>query len=190
MTNHEFLQNIENENLESDNSLIWISDTGIKYKFTFIDSDSHEKFSPIAQSYGICFDKDGKIAIGRNSLTFNGRWMLPGGRRENGESPEQTLKRELLEELDLTVDKYKLIGAQKVEYPDDVSKKPFYQFRYAVIIKEAKPLTPDPDNGIVWERKFVNPSEVNSYIKWGKILQHTVLKSCEWYEGEKKKQSK
>jgi 8-oxo-dGTP pyrophosphatase MutT (NUDIX family) len=189
MAHHESLQNIETENFASENNLIqiWTSDTGVKYKFTFVDSDSHEKFTPIAQCYGICFDKDGKIAIGRNSGIFNERWMLPGGRQESGETPEQTLKRELLEELDLTVDKFKLIGAQKVEFPDDESKKPFYQLRYAVTIKKVNPLTPDPDNGIIWERKFVQPAEVDSYLRWGKILQHIVLKSCEWFEEEKKK---
>lgn len=47
--------------------------------------------------------KDGKILIGQrpenNSLA--GLWEFPGGKIEIGESPEEALKRELSEELDI-----------------------------------------------------------------------------------------
>lgn len=164
----------------------WLSDTGEMLRFTFIDSDSHENFHPVKQCYGLCFNEKGEIAIGRNSRAFQGNWILPGGRTENGETPEQTLERELLEELDIIPGKHKFLGAQKVEFLDEPSKSPIYQLRYAIIIKEIRPLTPDPDNGAIWERKFVKPSEVDRYLKWGAILQHLVKKAEEWYEKEKK----
>lgn len=165
----------------------WLCDTGEKLRFTFIDADSQEKFSPVAQCYGVCFNEKGEIAIGRNIHALSGCWVLPGGRPEKGETPEQTLKRELLEELDITIDKFKLLGAQKVESITEPNKEIYYQLRYAVIIKEIKPQTLDPDNGTMWERKFVRPEEVDKYLKWGVILKHLVKKAQKWYEKERKK---
>jgi ADP-ribose pyrophosphatase YjhB (NUDIX family) len=56
--------------------------------------------------------------------TDNGRWCLPGGRTESGESVLETCLRETLEETGLEVRMVRLLGVYSsphrlVEYPDD-----------------------------------------------------------------------
>jgi 8-oxo-dGTP diphosphatase len=55
--------------------------------------------------YGVCRDGDGKILLARASpaITLQGRWFLPGGGVDHGESPPDTLRREMREESGLTV---------------------------------------------------------------------------------------
>lgn len=55
--------------------------------------------------YGVCRDGDGRILLARASpaITLQGRWFLPGGGVDHGESPPDTLRREIREESGLTV---------------------------------------------------------------------------------------
>jgi 8-oxo-dGTP diphosphatase len=56
--------------------------------------------------YGVCRDGDGRLLLARasSSLTLRGRWFLPGGGVQHGESPEASLVREIEEESGLTVE--------------------------------------------------------------------------------------
>ena len=144
---------------------------GNKIKFTFYDGQNEKDFEPYTQSYGICFRDDGKIIIGFTPGAYN-NWLLPGGTREFGEDGFQALRRELDEELSLDIKKYHLIGAQKVDYLTE-KKSTHYQLRYAVIVK-VKKLTPDPDSGLMWKRKAIDPKDFLKYIPWGTIGEHMV----------------
>ncbi|MGV8172199.1 MAG: NUDIX hydrolase [Candidatus Woesearchaeota archaeon] len=157
---------------------------GTKVRFTFYDGNDEKDFEPYSQSYAVCFRDDGKIIIGFHPGEYND-WLLPGGRREKGESGIETLKRELDEELSLEVKKYKFLGAQRVEYLNK-KKKPHYELRYAAIVK-AKKLTPDPDNGLLWKRKAINPKDFSKYIRWANIGEHLAEKSLKWFMKEKRR---
>jgi ADP-ribose pyrophosphatase YjhB (NUDIX family) len=53
---------------------------------------------------GIVFDDDGRLlVIERGHAPSQGRWSVPGGRCEPGESPEQACVREVLEETGLRI---------------------------------------------------------------------------------------
>jgi ADP-ribose pyrophosphatase YjhB (NUDIX family) len=56
-------------------------------------------------SYGICRDGDDRILLTRASpaITLQGRWFLPGGGVDHGESPTDSLVREVREESGLAV---------------------------------------------------------------------------------------
>lgn len=54
-------------------------------------------------------DKKLLIAQRPQSRTMSGVWEFPGGKIESGETPEEALKRELHEELDIDVDVHDLI---------------------------------------------------------------------------------
>jgi 8-oxo-dGTP diphosphatase len=56
--------------------------------------------------YGVCRDGDGRLLLARASstITLQGRWFLPGGGVQHGESPPQSLRREIEEESGLTVE--------------------------------------------------------------------------------------
>ncbi len=55
--------------------------------------------------YGVCRDDEGRILLARASpaITLQGRWFLPGGGVDHGESPTDSLRREIEEEAGLVV---------------------------------------------------------------------------------------
>lgn len=62
--------------------------------------------------------KDGKIfATQRGYGEYKGKWEFPGGKREEGDSGEEALKREIKEELDSTIIIEKLICTTEYDYP-------------------------------------------------------------------------
>lgn len=64
--------------------------------------------------YGLII-KEGKIALVLKSRgAYTGKLDLPGGSFEHGERPEETLKREIKEELNADVKTYKLFDAESV----------------------------------------------------------------------------
>ena len=56
-------------------------------------------------AYGVAHDAGGRLLLARASpaLTLRGRWFLPGGGVQHGESPPDSLRREMEEESGLTV---------------------------------------------------------------------------------------
>lgn len=61
----------------------------------------------------------GKIfASQRGYGDFKGGWEFPGGKMEEGETPEAALKREILEELDTEIAVGELIGTIEYDYPN------------------------------------------------------------------------
>jgi 8-oxo-dGTP diphosphatase len=56
-------------------------------------------------AYGVCVDGEGRLLLARAapSLSLRGRWFLPGGGIQHGESPTEALHREIEEETGLTV---------------------------------------------------------------------------------------
>ena len=114
-------------------------------------------YEPITQVYGICFDRHHKILICKKPLE---PWSLPGGKPIPGETMVETLKRELLEEVDATVEAVRLLGFQEIDGE-------YYQARCIANITELLPQTLDPDTGLQFERKMVSLGEIGKYINWG-----------------------
>ncbi len=85
----------------------WIENS-IKVTATWIAGNDYQKFLPYFQVFGVLFTKDGKVLI-----THQKEWIIPGGKLEKGEKPEETLKREVMEECSVEVDRAELIGASR-----------------------------------------------------------------------------
>lgn len=65
---------------------------------------------------------DGKVLCMQRGVTrfdyTSHLWEFPGGKIEPGETPEEALRRELLEEMDLDVQVHELMGTVTHDYPD------------------------------------------------------------------------
>src|SRR5690242_7727065 len=95
----------------------------------------------------------GKRAVHRRA--YPGVWDLPGGHREPGESPEQTLVRELREEIGVTTTAWTLLGIVSAPAaPDDADPvdDTLRLHLYLVTAWEGEPrnLQPDEHDAIAW----------------------------------------
>jgi len=73
----------------------------------------------MVQVVAAILERDGRILIGQRQATQPHplKWEFPGGKVEDGESPEEALKRELSEELDLEVLGSTEISRYSYRYP-------------------------------------------------------------------------
>ena len=58
------------------------------------------------------------FATKRGYGEFKGGWEFPGGKIESGETPQQALKREIIEELDTEIAVGELIDTIEYDYPN------------------------------------------------------------------------
>ena len=82
-----------------------------------MDREEDKRMKNIRVSAAV-IHRDGKIfATQRGYGEYKGKWEFPGGKREEGESGEEALYREIREELDSKVKIEKLICTTDYDYP-------------------------------------------------------------------------
>ena len=82
-----------------------------------MDRETDKRMKSIRVSAAV-IHRDGKIlATQRGYGEYKGKWEFPGGKREEGESGEEALYREIIEELDSKVKIEKLICTTDYDYP-------------------------------------------------------------------------
>jgi len=149
----------------------YVDSDGKEFDVEYYDTDSFEKlpYDRCKQTYGVCFCGD-ELVIG-----FGGKkrgWGLIGGSVEEGETFEQTLKREIKEESNMEILDFLPIGYQKVT-PLNCDEKPFYQLRYVCIVRPFGPFVIDLGDGMsekgITEIKLINPDDSKQYFDWGAI---------------------
>lgn len=122
---------------------------------------------PWQQVYAIC-NLNGKVPV---VLYENARTNLPGGHTEAGESIEETLNRELDEELNCRVKYWYPIGYQKLTEPDDPT--PVYQLRVYAEVEKIGEFTEDTGGSVIGH-KLVNLKDLNGEIGYGKVGERIV----------------
>ena len=68
-------------------------------------------FDRIEVAAGVVKNAEGRILICRRKGELEGLWEFPGGKREKGETFQQCLERELMEELELPVEAGETLGS-------------------------------------------------------------------------------
>jgi mutator protein MutT len=74
-------------------------------------------------SYAIIIKDESILLINKNGGPYHGKYDLPGGTIEFGETPEQALFRELLEEVGVIPIKYSLFDSNSVHFKWDYKEK-------------------------------------------------------------------
>lgn len=96
------------------------------------------------------------FATQRGYGDFKGGWEFPGGKIESGETPQEALKREIIEELDTEVSVGELMDTVEYDYPQfHLSMDCFWCqiVRGSLVLKEheaARWLTKDELNNVEW----------------------------------------
>jgi mutator protein MutT len=102
----------------------------------------------------ICHDGRYLIAKRRTGVHLAGLWEFPGGKREQGETLEECLRRELYEELSIRIDVPIPFQIIRHEYPEKTVELHF--FRCTIGEGRAMPLD-------CAEIRWVYPSEMGQY---------------------------
>ena len=130
----------------------------------------------VTQVYGVVFTKDGRILLMSQEKASGRVYSLSGGTPENfDKSKEDTLRRELFEEVNVTIEKPIMLGYQEVD--EENGKEPYAQVRMTALIKEIGPSQPDPDNGETYERVLVSPETAIELLNWGTIDKQLIEES-------------
>lgn len=114
------------------------------------------------------------FATQRGYGEFKGGWEFPGGKIESGETPQQALKREIMEELDTEIAVGELIDTIEYDYPNfHLSMDCFWceVIHGELILKEAedaKWLTKEHLADVKWL-----PADVTLIEKIGEALYET-----------------
>ena len=123
---------------------------------------------PWQQVYAIG-NLDGRVPL-ITSLMCEKEFNLPGGRTEPGETIEQTIAREMIEECNMRVIEWQPLGYQHLTEPDG---KQIFQFRVYAKLEKIGEFVNDPGDGVI-KNTIVNLSQVNSLIKYGEIGERMV----------------
>ena len=142
------------------------------------------QFEPLSQvpngvpvtSCMVFTENDGSVL-----LSHPGRgWGLPGGHVEEGETPEECARREVLEETGFLVNNLRVIGgwkAEKIEESEANKKYPAVSYQLLYLANVEREVTDKLQNETT-DRKFVDFNEVyryhHSYEKYQEIHDYVV----------------
>jgi 8-oxo-dGTP diphosphatase len=140
------------------------SEHGRRVTFTWFDPPFRPEPPHSNQAYGICFTDAGMIVLGAYDHAGGREWNLLGGGVEPGETLEDCLVREVMEEGCARVVESRYIGCQRVDEPDHpTGPRRYYQTRFWARVE----LLPwDPQHEVI-ERGLVRPENFLQTLSWG-----------------------
>ena len=124
----------------------------------------------VRQVYGIAFSNDGRILL----RIEDGKYKLTGGRPESGETFEETLLREYVEELNVNLVEAHYLGYLLVE--EDGNK--YAQVRMIARIKDILENHIDIVTGKEYGRKLVASDRVKEYLNYSDVAGNQMLEEA------------
>lgn len=113
----------------------------------------------VTQVYGIVFTDDGRMLL----RIEDGEYRLTGGHPEAFEKYEETLQREYIEEINITLKDIYYLGYLLVT---EESKEQYAQVRMIATIDTIGEQRPDLDNGKTYDRKLINLNNAKKYLNY------------------------
>ena len=120
-------------------------------------------------------DLDGKVPVVFHSDRDVAN--LPGGHTEQGESIDETIKREMIEETNLKVIWWKPLGYQKLTDPDGTTVN---QLRVYAKLEKIDDFVNDP-GGLVTGYKLIKLNELNKNIRYERTGDHLELLASRYF---------
>ena len=133
--------------------------------FVYRDIDSLDELngSKVKGIHAYCFYGDKLVIVYAEEKKS---WGPPGGAVESGETVEEAVIREILEETNMRVLKQRAFGYLEAFEPERT-----IQTRSVCIVEPIGEFVSDPD-GDVTEIKLIDPKDVNDYFDWGENGDH------------------
>jgi len=115
----------------------------------------------ISQVSAFCVNDKNEILIIKNKHG----WGLPGGHPENGESIEETLRREIKEESDCLISDFELLGYVEVLDPqnDSIEGRHYVQLRFFCHLSKVGEFNGEFETT---DRQFVSLEKIPEYVSW------------------------
>lgn len=128
--------------------------------------------SPHAPKVGIgivLIKGDQVLLVRRANPPGAGKWSLPGGKQELGETAQQTARRELREETGLECGDLTLVGYVDSIHRNESNKVAFH---YTILDFAASYIggTPEPSDDVT-ETAWAYPEEFDAYELWDEARQ-------------------
>ena len=130
----------------------------IPFVYRDIDSLDELRGEKINSTRAYCFCGDKLVVVYEEK---KGTWGPPGGAIEIGETVEEAVVREVLEESNMRVLKQAVFGYLEAFEPVHA-----LETRSVCIVEPAGPFVGDPD-GDVTEVTLIDPKDITQYFDWG-----------------------
>jgi 8-oxo-dGTP diphosphatase len=119
-----------------------------RFRLTLALADALAADVPVSAAHCLAFDADSRVLLVRH---VNRQWTIPGGRTEHGESPEQTMHREAMEEAAAVVEHLRVIATERIELlegepdPQFPFPSPMHQVFFVARVVSLAELTPNAE---------------------------------------------
>jgi 8-oxo-dGTP diphosphatase len=131
---------------------------------------------PVTQVSGFCFDQHGQLLLTLENRAYG----IPGGKPEPGETREETLEREALEEVQCEISDLRSLGYQLVRGDGEKFRGAAYaQLRFAARITAQHPRVVDVATEQLIESQFVAPAAAITLLNWGEPGFLQISSACE-----------
>ena len=135
-------------------------------KYTWVKENIPDNLK-VRQVYGIAFTDDKRVLL----RIDDDKYELTGGKPENGEIYEETLKREYLEEVNILLEDIYYLGYLLV----DDNNEQYAQVRMIAKIRNIDTNHMDPMTGKMYERKLVSIDNLKKYLNYSGMAGNIML---------------